>query len=184
MREETKLYRNTKKTKKTLFWAAAVSLFLAIVLVYSMGVFDGELRLKPAIFSGAVLLIMLFLTINSLMGIRDKSPMIYLDTAGFSGRTTPLAKAFGRVEWKDVRDVELQKIGGDTLVAVAVTHVDKYTGRLSKMFWKMAYDEQNQILHLMYSASEIDVDARELYGLFRGYWENSSNSPTENSINT
>jgi hypothetical protein len=176
MQEDTRLYRNTKKTKKTLFSAVAVSLFLALILVYCMGVFDGELRLKPAIFSGAVLLIMLFLTINSLIGIRDKSPMIYLDTTGFSGRTTPLAKAFGRVEWKDVRDVELQKIGGDTLVAVTVGHTDKYTGRLSKMFWKMAYDEQNQILNLMYSASEIDVDAKELYSLFRAYWENVGNS--------
>lgn len=174
MKEETKLYRNTKKTKKTIFSAAAVSLFLALVVLYSTGVFDGELKLKPLIFSGAALLIMLILTLNSLLGIKDKSPLIDLDSDGFSGKTTPLSKAFGRVEWQDVVDVQLQKTGGDTLVIVIVANTDKYTGRISKMFWKMAYDDQNKVLNLMYSASEIDIDAKELYDLFVSYWKNKS----------
>lgn len=41
MTDKTNLYRNSKKTKKILFSAVAVSLLLLIVLLYSAGMFDG-----------------------------------------------------------------------------------------------------------------------------------------------
>jgi hypothetical protein len=178
MIEETNLYRNTKKTGAMLFSAAAVSLLLVAVVVYSIGIFDGVVKLKPAIFSGAALLVMLYLTFNSLMGMKDKSAMMSFDTTGFLGKTTPLSKAFGRVEWNDVTNIQLQKSGGDTLVVVTVTNIEKYNGRLSKMLWKMAYDEQAQILTLMYSASEIDIDAKELFNLFVSFWKSSESQNT------
>lgn len=173
MIDETNLYRNSKKTKKILFSAVAASLLLLAVLLYSAGLFDGALKLKPAIFSAAALLLMLFLCYMTLSGIRDKSPMIHLDETGFYGRTAPLPKAFGKGEWKDVVDIQLQKSGGDTLVAVVLANTAKYEGRLSKMFWKMAHDEQRQVLHLSYSASETDLEPSALLALFVGYWENS-----------
>ncbi|MEP6803693.1 MAG: STM3941 family protein [Flavobacterium sp.] len=171
MNEETKLYRNAKKTRNLLLYTSSVTLILIIVLLYGIGIFDAILKIKVAIFSGAALLIMLFLMFKNILGIRDKSPLIQFDSTGFYGKTTPLSKAFGRVEWSDVTDIQLQKTGGDTLVITTVSNTDKYVGRISKLLWKMAYDEQNSQLNLMYSASEIDIDAKQLYDLFLKYWK-------------
>lgn len=171
MNEETKLYRDGKKTRNLLLYASSVSLILIIVLLYSVGIFDDILKIKVAIFSGAALLIMVFLMFKSIAGVRDKAPLIQIDSTGFYGKTTPLSKAFGRVEWSDVTDIQLQKTGGDTLVITTIRNTDKYVGRISKFMWKMAYDEQNSQLNLMYSASEIDIDAKQLYDLFLKYWK-------------
>ena len=173
MKQEINFYRNTKKTKKIVLSAAAVCIVLLGVVLYSVGIFDGILKIKPAIFSGATLLIMLFLIGSTLTGIRDKSPIMHLDANEFYGKTTPLSKAFGKAEWKDVTHIQIEKSGGDTLVIVTVTNTEKYLGRVSKMFWNMAFDKTNQTLTLMYSASELDIDAKELFALFVDYWESA-----------
>lgn len=171
MKEETKLYRNAKKTRNLFLYVGAITILLAILFLYCTGIFDGELKIKPAVISGAFLLIMLFLSLKSLAGIRDKSPLIEIDATGFSGKTTPLSKAFGRVEWADVANIQLEDMGSDTLVTVTVSNAQKHRDRLSKMMWKMAHDEQNSELNLMYSASEIDIDAKELYDILVSYWK-------------
>ncbi|KAF2333526.1 STM3941 family protein [Flavobacterium ginsenosidimutans] len=171
MNEEINLYRNAKKTRNLLLYASAISILLAIALLYGIGTFDGVFKIKLSIISGAILLMMLVLTFKVLASIKDKSPLIHIDANGFYGRTTPVAKAFGRIEWQDVTDVQLQKVGGDTLVAVTINNIDKYDGRVSKFLWKLAYDEQSSRLNIMYSASEIDIDANRLYDLFVGNWK-------------
>lgn len=171
MKEVTSLYRNAKKTKQLFLYSSLVTIILAVVLIYSLGVFDGIFKTKPAVFSGAILLVMLFLSFKTFASVRDKSPLIELDATGFYGKTTPLSKAFGRVEWADVINIQLQKTGGDTLVIATVTNTEKYAGRLSKLMWKMAFDDQRSELNLMYSASEIDIDAKQLHDLFLTYWK-------------
>lgn len=171
MNEEIKLHRNSKKTRNLLLYASAISALLSIMLLYGLGTFDGILKIKLSIASGAILLIMLVLTFKVLASIKDKSPLIQIDSNGFSGRTTPVSKAFGRIEWQDVTDLQLKKVGGDTLVAITIDNINKYKGRASKFLWKMAYDEQNSKLNLMYSASEIDINAQELYERFLNYWK-------------
>lgn len=172
MEQETRLYRNAKKTRNLLLYAGAVNILLVLVLLYSIGIHDGILKIKPAIFSGAALLLMLFFTFKTVSGTRDKSPLIEIDATGFSGKTTPLSKAFGRIEWSDLRELRLEKTAGDTLVVATVGNTQKYQGRLSKMMWKMAHDERNDELRLMYAASEIEIDAAELLELLDGYWKN------------
>jgi hypothetical protein len=171
MNEEIKLYRNAKKTRNLLLYASAISILIAIMLLYGLGTFDGIFKIKLSIASGAILLIMLALIFKMLASIKDKSPLIQIDANGFSGRTTPVAKAFGKLEWQDVTDAQLQKVGGDTLVAITIDNISKYEGRASKFLWKMAYDEQNSKLNIMYSASEIEINAEELYKLFLKYWK-------------
>lgn len=166
MNEEIKLYRNAKKTRSLLLYAISISILLAIALLYGIGIFDGIFKIKLSIASGAILLIMLVLTFKMLANVKDKSPLIQIDSNCFSGRTTPVAKAFGRIEWVDVTGLQLQKVGGDTLVVVTIDNTAKYDGRVSKFLWKMAYDEQTSKLNIMYSASEIDIDANRLYDLF------------------
>lgn len=171
MNEEIKIYRNSKKTRNLLLYASAISILIAIMLLYGIGTFDGVFKIKLSIASGAILLIMLVLIFKILASIKDKSPLIQIDKNGFSGRTTPVAKAFGRIEWQDVTDLQLNKVGGDTLVAVTIDNIAKYDGRVSKFIWKLAFDEQNSKLNLMYSASEVNINAEELYELFLKYWK-------------
>lgn len=171
MNEEIKLYRNAKKTRNLLLYASGISILIAIMLLYGIGTFDGVFKVKLSIASGAILLIMLVLIFKILASIKDKSPLIHIDSNGFSGRTTPVAKAFGRIEWQDVTDLQLNKVGGDTLIAVTIDNVSKYDGRASKFLWKLAFDEQNSKLNIMYSASEINMNEKALYDLFVSNWK-------------
>lgn len=169
-----KLYRNSKKTKKLLFTSLGVCIILLLVTLYSAGIFDGVLKIKPLVFSAAALVIMLILLLKSVLSLNDKSPLIELNEKNFYGKTTPMSKTFGIVNWEDVAAIESQKTGGDTLVVVSINNPEKYEGRLSKMLWNMAYNKDTNQLTLMYSASEIDIDSNELFTLFNKSWKKSS----------
>jgi hypothetical protein len=174
MKKEIQLYRNSQKTKKLLFTSLGVCIILLLVIMYSAGIFDGELKIKPLVFSAAVFLIMLILLVKSVLSLNDKSPLIELNQQSFYGKTTPMSKSFGIVNWEDVADIQLEKTGGDTLVVVTINNPEKYEGRLSKMLWNMALNKETNQLTLMYSASEIDVDSNELFNLFHKSWKESA----------
>ncbi|KQB39696.1 STM3941 family protein [Flavobacterium aquidurense] len=174
MEKEIKLFRNSKKTKNLLLTSLAVCIILLLVIIYSAGIFDGELKIKPLVFSSGAFLIMLILLLKSVLSLKDKSPLIELNKQTFYGKTTPVSKSFGIVNWEDVADIQLQKTGGDTLVVVSINNPEKYEGRLSKMFWNIAYNNSTNQLTLMYSASEIDIDANELFNLFNKSWKEST----------
>lgn len=173
MDQEVNLYRNRSKTAKLLSLSGVICIVLLLLFLYCIGIFDGELKVKPAVFSGGILLIMLGLLVNSLLSLRDKSAQISLHKSHFSGKTTPMAKAFGAGNWDDVTAINLQKVGGDTLVIVTLGNASNYKDRLPAMLWKMAYDEASQQLNIMYSASVIAIEPSELYELFMTYWQNS-----------
>lgn len=154
-----------------LFFSGAICLLLFIVLLYSIGLFDGVFKAKPTVFSAGALLVLLILLVVNLLNLRDKSAQIVLNDRYFLGKTTPLAKAFGRGEWQDVKYIDLQKVGGDTMIIVTLENPGKYKDRLPSLLWKMAYQESTQELNIMYSASTIDLDPSELHQLFVSYWE-------------
>lgn len=178
MDQEANLYRNRSKTAKLLSLSGVICVVLLLLFLYCIGIFDGELKVKPAVFSGGILLIMLGLLVNSLLNLRDKSAQISLNKRHFSGKTTPMAKAFGAGNWDDVTAINLQKVGGDTLVVVTLGNAANYKDRLSAMLWKMAYDATSQQLNIMYSASVIAIEPTELYELFMTYWQNSKQGST------
>lgn len=167
---ETHLYRNKRKTTQLLLISAAFCLLLFIILLYSIGLFDGVFKAKPTIFSAGVLLVLLILLIVNLLSLRDKSAQIVLSEKCFLGKTTPLAKAFGQGEWKDVKSIDLEKVGGDTMIIVTLENPVKYKDRLPSLLWKMAYQESAQELNIMYSASTIDLKPSALHQLFLSYW--------------
>jgi len=167
---ETNLYRNKRKTIQLLLISGAICLLLLIILLYSVGLFDGIFKAKPAVFSAGALLVLLILLIVNLLNLRDKSAQIVLNNTYFLGKTTPLAKSFGQGEWQDVKHIDLQKVGGDTMIVVTLGNPDKYSDRLSSLLWKMAYQESTRELSIMYSASTIDLEPSELYQLFVSYW--------------
>ncbi len=176
MDQETNLYRNRSKTVKLLSMSGVICIVLLLILLYCIGLFDGELKVKPAVFSGGALLIMLILLVSSLLNLRDKSAQITLNKNHFSGKTTPLAKAFGIGNWHDVTGINLQKVGGDTLVVVTLDNAPNYKDRLPSLLWKMAYEAASQQLNIMYSASVIAIEPNELYDLFITYWQSSKES--------
>ncbi len=168
---ETNLYRNRRKTTRLLVISGAICLLLLIILLYSIGLFDGIFKAKPTVFSAGALLVLLILLIVNLLNLRDKSAQIVLNDRCFLGKTTPLAKAFGQGEWQDVKYIDLQKVGGDTMIIVTLENPGKYKDRLPSLLWKMAYQESTQELNITYSASTIDLDPSELHQLFVSYWE-------------
>lgn len=176
MEKEIKLYRNSKKTKNLLLTSIGVCLILLLVIIYSAGIFDNEVKTKPLVFSIGAFLIMFILLFRTLLSLKDKSPLIELNNVNFYGKTTPLSKSFGVVNWEDVSDIQSEKTGGDTLVIVTVDHSEKYEGRLSKMMWNMAHDKNTNQLTLMYSASEIDIDSNALFNLFNTFWKESTSA--------
>ena len=176
MDQETNLYRNRSKTAKLLSMSGVICIVLLLILLYCIGLFDGELKVKPAVFSGGALLIMLILLVSSLLNLRDKSAQITLNKNHFSGKTTPLAKAFGIGNWHDVTGINLQKVGGDTLVVVTLDNAPNYKDRLPSLLWKKAYEAASQQLNIMYSASVIAIEPNELYDLFITYWQSSKES--------
>lgn len=168
MDQEIRLYRNPKKTRKLLTATGLSCGVLLAIFLYSLGLFDGELKIKPVVGSGVLLLILGILFIRSVLSLKDKSPQIIVSIACFSGRTAPLTKAFGEGYWKDVTTIYLEKIGGDTVVVVCLQNNEIYRKRLSKMFLQMA--EHDGQLRIMYSAAEIDLAPQDLYTLFERYW--------------
>jgi hypothetical protein len=62
--------------------------------------------------------------------------------------------------WQDVKSIDLQKVGGDTMVIVTLGNTPKYKEQLSSLLWKMAYQESTQELCIMYSSSTIDLEPR------------------------
>lgn len=171
MSKEIKIFRDTAKSRKLLIGSSAICLVLGTVFMYGLGTFDDIFKAKVAVASGAVFLIMLILVIKSILNMNDKSAIFELNENTASGKTSPLSRAIGTINWKDVTALDVQKVGGDTLVVVYLSNVEYYQSKLSKMFWNMAFDKQSQELQIMYSASEIDMKIDELYDLFVSYWK-------------
>ncbi|QQT54236.1 hypothetical protein I6I98_02980 [Sphingobacterium multivorum] len=169
--KETSLYRNKKKTSQLLSISGGLCLLLLIVLLYSIGLFDGVFKAKPTVFSAGALLVLLILLFSSLLSLRDKTAQIVLNDRYFLGKTTPVSKAFGQGDWQDVKSIDLQKVGGDTMVIVTLGNTPKYKEQLSSLLWKMACQESTQELCIMYSSSTIDLEPSELYQLFVSYWK-------------
>lgn len=173
MDNEKKIYRNAVKTRNLLLSSSAICIVLAVIFSYGLGLFDDIFKAKVAVGSGAILIIMLFLVIKSLINLKDKSAIFEFNNNNVNGKTAALSRAIGAVAWKDVIAIDMQKVGGDTLVIVYLKNAEFYKPRLSKMLWNMAYENQTQELQIMYSASEIDMTIDQLYELFVSYWKQS-----------
>ncbi|WDF68661.1 hypothetical protein PQ465_20490 [Sphingobacterium oryzagri] len=169
----SEFFQKKQRTIKLLIYAAATCLLLLGVVVYSAGLFDNDLKVKPLVVSGALFVIMLALLVNRLIGLNDKSPLIRLTETTFEGRTAPLSKAFGQGEWADVKAIGLAVQGGDELVVVTLANQQKYSERLSKMMRSIAVDKAQNEINVMYSASEIDLSPTELLTIFQSYWQQS-----------
>lgn len=175
MSKEIKIFRNAVKTRNLLITSGLTCLVLGITFMYGLGLFDDIFKIKVTIGSGAVLIIMLILLIKNVMNLTDKSAIFELNENSLNGKTSPLSRAIGNINWEDITEIKIQKVGGDTLVVLGVRNADYYQSKLSKMLWNLAYDKQSQELQIMYSASEIEMKIDQLYDLFLSYWQGKKN---------
>ncbi|WP_437918294.1 hypothetical protein [Sphingobacterium sp. LRF_L2] len=65
----------------------------------------------------------------------------------------------------------LKKLRGIPWLFFTVKDGSKYDGRLSAYFRKMSYDHVNKRYRIMYTVSEIQGDAQQLFELVTEYWE-------------
>lgn len=173
MLADLKINKNKKKALQSLLISAGICLLLGITFIYGLGIFDTIFKVKVAVVSGILFVFILILLLKALWSLNDKSPVYELTKETGMGKTTPLSKALGTFYWKDVKGMQLNKVGGDTLLTIDLGNAEYYQTKLSKMFFKMAYDPSTEELQLSYSASEIDMSIQELQDVFQTYWKES-----------
>lgn len=165
-------YRNQKKSNQlVLIYLGLIVMFMAILL-YSTGIISDRYLPKAAVVSGIGVLILVFCLIKSLLAAKDKSPMIALKPEGILSRVTPVSKAAGLISWKDVEEMNLNKMGADVLVTLHLSNADHYKAIISKKLSKMALSDstdENGYLMVYLTAAHIDCNAAELLDKIKTY---------------
>jgi hypothetical protein len=164
--------RNRKKTLKSIFIYSAVFIVMVLILLYSTAVISNEIIPKGIAMSSAFILIIAYFLFKAVTGLNDTSPLISLQPDGIISRVTPMSKAAGLMLWTDVADLGIKDMGSDVLVKIALRNEQYYAARikksLSSIALKDAKDEQGN-LTVFLTASEMDIDARELLNRIQDY---------------
>lgn len=159
-------YRDRKKSMTMILACAGILVILIAVFLYSIGLVDDHVSTKLAAVTGIFSVILIIVIINKLFSLRDSSPLIIMNQEGIISKTTAVSKAAGLILWKDIKDVEVGKVGGDTLVTFTVTNADHYLPlikkKLSGMMTNGLADPEGN-LPISLTASELTIDAEELY---------------------
>lgn len=139
---------------------------MILIFLYSIGIIDDTVSTKGIAISSVFILILGFLVVKMLLALKDTSPLLILGPEGIISKVTPMSKAAGMILWSDIADMNINKVGGDTLITLTINNPDHYTPvirkKFSAMMLKGANDDQgNLLLHL--SASELDIDAQQLF---------------------
>jgi hypothetical protein len=113
-------YRNKKKAVNMILLCTGIFIVLVLIFLYSIGIFDGIFSAKLVAVSGVFGLILGIIIIKKLVSLRDPSPLLVLSKEGIMSTVTAVAKAAGLIRWKDITDVSINKVGGDTLVTLTV----------------------------------------------------------------
>lgn len=136
--------------------------------LYSIGLFDGQVGAKLAAVTGIFSVILAIIIVKKLMTLQDKSPLVVLNNEGITSKTTAVSKAAGSIRWTDIIDVNLEKVGADTLVRLTVDHPEQYLPLIKKKLSSMITNglvDPNGHLPINLTAAELDIDAAELYNV-------------------
>ena len=165
-------YRNKKKTTSLILSCSGFLLLLIALFLYSIGLFTGEISAKLAGISGVFGLILIIVIIRMLLSLKQSAPLLVLSNDGIISKTTPVSKAAGLIPWKDIIDVELQKVGWDMLIVLTVERADHYMPFIRKKLSSIALTDvhdTNGNLQIFITASELDIDAKELLTNIQNY---------------
>lgn len=165
-------YRNKRKTVNLILICTGVLLVLVVIFLYSIGLFTNTLSAKLAAITGVFGLILAIVIVNKLLSLRDTSPLIILSNEGIIAKVTAVSKAAGLIFWKDIIDISLEKVGGDTLVTLTVDKPDHYIPIIKKKLSAMVVngiEDANGNLPINLTASELNLDAQELFTIITSF---------------
>lgn len=165
-------YRNRKKSINLILICTGIFLVMVIIFLYGIGLFTATISNKLTAISSVFGLILAIIIIKKLLSLTDKSPLIILSKEGITAKVTPVSKAAGLILWKDIIDISINKVGGDTLVTLTVDKPDHYIPLIKKKLSAIAVNgiedaQGNLPIHL--TASELDPDAQELFTAITTY---------------
>jgi hypothetical protein len=147
-------------------------LLLIVAFLYSIGLFTGEISAKLAGITGVFGLILIIVIVRMLMSLNQSAPLLTLSNDGITSKTTPVSKAAGLILWKDIIDIDLQKVGWDMLIMLTVDRADYYVPIIKKKLSSMAVSDAqdaNGNLQIFITASELDIEANELITIIKDY---------------
>lgn len=159
-------YRDKKKSLNLILICALILVALAGAFLYGIGFFDGHVSNKLAAATGLSSLILAIVIISKLLKLRDTSPLVILSNEGLVSKTTAVGKAAGLILWEDISDVNLEKVGADTLVTLAIDKPESYLPLVKKKLSGMVTDgmaDPSGQIAISLTASELTVDAQELF---------------------
>jgi len=165
-------YRNKKKSFNLILIYTGILVIMIAILLYSSGLFTEELFIKGIALSSVFILIIGFLVIKMLLDLKDTSALLILQPEGITSKTTPVSKAAGLIQWKDIIDMDINKMGGDTLITLVVKNPEPYMAIIRKKLSSIATNGANDAdgnLLIYLSASELDIDAAELFANIQSY---------------
>lgn len=165
-------YRNKKKTTSLILSCSGFLLLLIVLFLYSIGLFTAEISAKLAGISGVFGLILIIVIIRMLLSLKQSVPLLVLSNYGIISKTTPVSKAAGLIPWKDIIDVELQKVGWDMLIMLTVERAVHYMPIIKKKLSSIAVSDvqdANGKLQIFITTSELDLKANELINIIKDY---------------
>lgn len=156
-------YRNRKKSINLLLILSGILVVMLLILLYSSGIIsDGIIIAKGVAFSSIGSVILAIIILKTLISLKDKSPLIILSPEGITAKVTAVSKAAGLILWKDISDIQLHKVGGDTLVTLIINNPEPYAANIRKKLSAIALDK-GQDLQIYMTASVLDINAGELF---------------------
>ena len=159
-------YRDRKKSMNMILICAGLLIVFIGLFLYSIGLFDGQVGTKLATVTGIFSMILVIIIFKKLFTLRDTSPLVIVSLEGIISKTTAVSKAAGLILWNDISDVNLEKVGADTLVTLTVENPEHYLPLIKKKLSKMVTNglvTADGNLPISLTASELDTNAQELY---------------------
>lgn len=162
-------FRNRKKSINLLLILSGVLVLMLLILLYSSGIIsDGTIIAKGVAFSSIGSIILAIIIIKTMISLKDKSPLIVLAPEGITAKVTAVSKAAGLILWQDIDDIQLHKVGGDTLVTLIINNSEPYSAKIRKKLSSIAL-EKDQDLQIYMTASVLDISAKELFDQVTAY---------------
>lgn len=159
-------YINKNKSAKILYIYYGILVVFVAMLLFSSGLVTEDRSTKGIAISSVSIIVLTIVLIKANLARRDTSPMVVLDAAGITSRTTPMSKAAGLIRWEDITDVYLNKVTGDTLITLSLQNAESYMVLMRKKMPAFALKDmvtEDGILTIHLTAAELDVDAAELF---------------------
>lgn len=162
-------FRNRKKSINLLLILSGILLVMLLILLYSSGIISGGIIIAKGIaFSAIGIVILAIIIIKTMISLKDKSPLIVLSPEGITAKVTAVSKAAGLILWEDISDIQLHKVGGDTLVTLIINNPEPYSAKIRKKLTSIAL-EKDQDLQIYMTASVLDINAGELFDQVTAY---------------